>query len=172
MTTPVKIAFFTVLVTQTLALVLMLPLGHAGLTLATSLGACLNAGLLFWFLRKRGIYVPRPGWALFVAKLLVALCVLAAVLLWLGGPASFWLAASLWEKVGRLAGVVRGGRGRLFRRAVAAGIPSRRLQPPGRSRRIRRQSIRRTGCASRSDCRAVVRARCLRCGQRGLTHSA
>jgi putative peptidoglycan lipid II flippase len=114
MATPVKIAFATVLVSQTLALILMFPLGHAGLTLSTSIGACLNAGLLFWFLRKRGIYVPGAGWLPFVAKLTVALFAFAAVLLWLGGPASFWLAASLWEKVGRLAGVCAAGAAAYF----------------------------------------------------------
>jgi putative peptidoglycan lipid II flippase len=114
MATPVKIAFVTVLVAQTFALILMFPLGHAGLTLSTSIGACLNAGLLFWFLRKRGIYAPRAGWPLFVAKLVVALFALAAVLLWLGGPASFWLAASLWEKVPRLAGVCAAGAAAYF----------------------------------------------------------
>jgi putative peptidoglycan lipid II flippase len=58
MATPVKIAFTTVLVSQTFAVILMFPMGHAGLTLSTSIGACLNAALLFWFLRKRGYYVP------------------------------------------------------------------------------------------------------------------
>ena len=61
MRTPVKIAFVTVLVTQTLAVILMQPLGHAGLTLATSLGACVNAALLFWFLRRHGFYAPAPA---------------------------------------------------------------------------------------------------------------
>ena len=67
MKTPVKIALVTVLVAQTLALLLMHRIGHAGLTLATSLGACLNAALLFWGLRRRGIYQPRPGWLQFVS---------------------------------------------------------------------------------------------------------
>ncbi len=114
MATPVKIAFVTVLVSQTFALILMFPLGHAGLTLSTSIGACLNATLLFWFLKKRGHYVPSAGWLLFVSKLVVALFVLAAVLLWLGGPASFWLSASLWPKVGRLAGVCASGAAAYF----------------------------------------------------------
>ena len=104
--TPVKIAFFTVFVTQALALTLMWPLGHAGLTLATSLGACLNAVLLFWFLRRSGYFVPCAGWFMFVCKVLVALGVLAATLFWLAGPASFWLEAGLWAKVGRLAGII------------------------------------------------------------------
>jgi putative peptidoglycan lipid II flippase len=107
--TPVKIAFVTVLITQALALVLMWPLGHAGLTLATSLGACLNAGLLFTLLYRRGHFVPRSGWPVFVAKLGVALVVLGAVLLAVAGPNSFWLAASLWAKVGRLTLVVAAG---------------------------------------------------------------
>jgi putative peptidoglycan lipid II flippase len=114
MKTPVKIAFATVLVAQTCAVVLMFPLGHAGLTLATSLGACFNAGLLFWFLKKRGIYTPRPGWLPFVAKQAVALFVLAAILLWVAGPASLWLEARLWEKVLRLAWVCTAGAGAYF----------------------------------------------------------
>ena len=114
MSTPVKIAFATVLVSQTFALILMHRIGHAGLTLSTSIGACFNAALLFWFLRKRGIYTPAAGWPRFLAKLVIALFVLAAVLLWIGGPASFWLAASLWEKVGRLAGVCAAGAAAYF----------------------------------------------------------
>ena len=111
MRTPVKVAFLTVLITQTLAVVFAwgIGLGPTGLTLATSVGACINASLLFWLLRKIGFYVPRPGWLIFVAKLIIALAALAAVLLWLGGASTFWLHASLWQKVGRLAGVVAAG---------------------------------------------------------------
>jgi len=106
--TPVRIAFVTVLVTQALAMLLAWPLGlgHAGLTLATSLGACLNAALLFILLKRRGHYAPQPGWLAFLARLLIALAVLGAVLAWLAGPASFWLSATLWQKVGRLAWVI------------------------------------------------------------------
>jgi putative peptidoglycan lipid II flippase len=112
--TPVKIAFVTVLVTQALALLLMWPLGHAGLTLATSLGACVNAGLLFAFLTRGGHYRPRPGWVPFAARLVVALGVMAAALLWLAGPAAQWLDASLWTKVGRLALVIAGAAATYF----------------------------------------------------------
>ena len=107
--TPVKIAFVTVLVTQTIAVILMWPLGHAGLTLATSLGACVNASLLFWFLRRNGTYVAQPGWFLFLCRLLVALGVLAAALHFMAGPAQWWLDAGLWAKVGRLSGIVAAG---------------------------------------------------------------
>jgi putative peptidoglycan lipid II flippase len=114
MRTPVKIAFLTVLVAQSLAVILMFPLGHAGLTLAISLGACLNATLLFWQLRKRGIYAPRAGWLAFLAKLFVALAVLAALLGAIAGPTAFWLHAGLWTKVARLAWVVAAGAAAYF----------------------------------------------------------
>jgi putative peptidoglycan lipid II flippase len=116
MKTPVRIAFVTVLVTQLLAVALAWPLGlgHAGLTLATSLGACVNAGLLFWLLRKQGYYAPRDGWPTFLGKLLIALAILAAVMAWLAGPPAFWLAATLWQKIGRLAGVIAAAGGAYF----------------------------------------------------------
>ncbi len=107
--TPVRIAFFTVFVTQSLALMLMWRIGHAGLTLATSLGACVNAGLLFWFLRKAKSYQPEPGWFLFLCKLAVALGVLAALLYALAGEPSVWLDAGPWARIGRLAGIIAAG---------------------------------------------------------------
>jgi len=111
MKTPVRIAFVTVLVTQILAVALAWPLGlgPAGLTLATSLGACVNAALLFWLLRKRGFYTPQDGWAKFLAKVLFALAILGGVIAWLAGPPAFWLAATLWQRVGRLAAVISAG---------------------------------------------------------------
>ena len=114
MKTPVKIAFATVLFAQTLAWILMYRIGHAGLTLSTSLGACLNAGLLFWFLKRRGIYTPRAGWLQFVSRQVVALFALAAVLIWIVGPATLWLNATLWAKVARLAWVCTAGAGTYF----------------------------------------------------------
>jgi putative peptidoglycan lipid II flippase len=106
MKTPVRIAFFTVLVTQTLAVILMFQIGHAGLTLATSLGACCNALLLYRAMRRGGTFTPTPGWTRFVLKLCVALAVLGAVLWFAPGDDAFWLHAGLWAKVGRLSLVI------------------------------------------------------------------
>ncbi len=79
--TPVKIALVTLLATQLMNLVFITPLAHAGLALAIGLGACLNAGLLYWQLRKRSMFTPQPGWWRFVGKLLLAVTVMALVLL-------------------------------------------------------------------------------------------
>ena len=109
MRTPVRCAFATLLVAQTLAVVLMFQIGHAGLTLSISVGACLNAYLLYRAMRRREIYAPLPGWGSFLGRMGLALCVMGAALWWSAGPDSFWIAAGLWAKVGRLAIVVAAG---------------------------------------------------------------
>ena len=109
MKTPVKIAFLTVLFAQTLAVILMFQIGHAGLTLSTSLGACFNATLLYVAMRRAGVYAPLPGWGRFLARVAMALLVLGVVLWFAGGDDTFWVTAGLWAKVGRLAGVVAAG---------------------------------------------------------------
>ncbi len=109
MKTPVKIAFLTVVVTQVIAVILMFQIGHAGLTFATSAGACLNAILLYFAMRRGKVYAPLPGWGKFLLRVLVALVVLGAVLWWIAGPDAFWLSAGPWAKIGRLLIVVVGG---------------------------------------------------------------
>lgn len=81
--TPVRIALVTLAATQLMNLVFFftLPYPHAGLALSIGLAACLNAGLLFWQLRKQQLFTPQPGWTVFLAKLLAAVLVMAAVLL-------------------------------------------------------------------------------------------
>ncbi|HEY1329800.1 MAG TPA: murein biosynthesis integral membrane protein MurJ [Casimicrobiaceae bacterium] len=124
MRTPVKIAFVTVIVTQALAALLAWPvgLGHAGLTLATSLGACLNATLLFVLLRRNRFFVARAGWMSFVLRVLVALAVLGVVLAWLVGTPQSWLAAGLWSRVARLALLVVAGAAVYFGALFALGF--------------------------------------------------
>jgi putative peptidoglycan lipid II flippase len=108
MKTPVKIASFTVVVTQTLAVIFAWPLGleQAGLTLAMSIGACCNAGLLLWLLLRKRFYEPQPGWPAFFAKVCVASAVLAVVIVWLMGGDSAWLHAGALRKVAHLALVI------------------------------------------------------------------
>lgn len=78
--TPVKIAIFTLLSTQVMNLAFIGPLKHAGLSLSIGLAACLNAGLLFWQLRKKKIFHPQPGWAGFLSRLILSVVIMGAVL--------------------------------------------------------------------------------------------
>jgi putative peptidoglycan lipid II flippase len=104
--TPVKIGLVTLAATQAMNLVFIGPLRHAGLALAIGLGACLNAALLYRYLRKQGIYDPQPGWLVFALKVGVSVVAMAAALGLTMGPASAWLQAGWQWKVSMLAGIV------------------------------------------------------------------
>lgn len=112
--TPVKIAVVTLAATQAMNLVLIWPLKHAGLALAIGLGACLNAALLYRGLRRRGIYLPQPGWPVFLFKVLIAIYVMAAVLWLTMGTPPEWLASGALQRALRLACVVTAGAASYF----------------------------------------------------------
>jgi putative peptidoglycan lipid II flippase len=120
--TPVKIAFLTVFITQVVAMSLMGTMGHAGLTLATSVGACFNALLLFLSLRRAGYYAPQAGWLPFLGKLVLALAVLGATLVSLSPEAQWWIDARLWARLGRLAILVAAGAAAYFTALYALGF--------------------------------------------------
>jgi putative peptidoglycan lipid II flippase len=64
-------------------LLFVFPLAHAGLALATTLSAYLNAALLFVALRKQGVYSSETLWWPFLLRTALATTVMAAIL-WLG----------------------------------------------------------------------------------------
>jgi putative peptidoglycan lipid II flippase len=112
--TPVKIALITLVATQLMNLAFIIPLRHAGLALAIGLGACLNAALLYYKLRSHKIYQPQPGWAMFMAKIVLASAVMGTLLWTASGSDASWLADSPFWRVLRLAGVVAIGAAAYF----------------------------------------------------------
>lgn len=104
--TPVKIAIITLIATQLMNLAFIIPLKHAGLALAIGLGACLNAGLLYYKLRSHKIYQPQPGWLIFFVKILIALTIMGVVLWFATGSDASWLIDSAWVRAGRLSWIV------------------------------------------------------------------
>ena len=78
--TPVRIAVLALLVNVVLNILLMKPLGVAGIALASSIASWLNAGLLAWGLTRRGFFRPQVGVALRIGKLLAASFVMAMYL--------------------------------------------------------------------------------------------
>lgn len=104
--TPVKIGLVTLAATQGMNFVFVGPLKHAGLALAIGLGACLNAWLLFVFLKKQQIYSPQPGWLPFALKVAVSVLAMAAALWLAAGPAAQWLEAGWRWKTAMIAGLV------------------------------------------------------------------
>lgn len=104
--TPVRIAIVTLFATQAMNFIFIWPFKHAGLALAIGLGACLNAALLHYQLRRHAIYTPQPGWAVFLFRVAVAVYAMAAVLWMATDATAVWLAASAAARVARLAWLV------------------------------------------------------------------
>ena len=106
--TPVKIALFVLATTQLMNLLFLkgLHLNHAGLALSIGLGACFNAGLLYFHLRKADIYKPQAGWLLFMGKLGVAVIVMGVALYFAAGGDALWLSYKLLPKMMHLVGLL------------------------------------------------------------------
>ena len=87
MRTPVRIGVIAMVMNMLFNLLLVIPLhsywqvGHLGLAAATSLSAFLNAILLYFALRKQGIYEPIQGWLRFFIRLAIAVLVMLLVLI-------------------------------------------------------------------------------------------
>ncbi|MGV8934717.1 MAG: murein biosynthesis integral membrane protein MurJ [Gallionellaceae bacterium] len=104
--TPVKIGIITLTATQLMNLMFIPMFQHAGLSLAIGLGSCLNSGILFYLLRKRGIFQPEPGWLKFFIKVCIALLALGLVL-WYGmGLERDWLLTRGWVRIIHLSWLV------------------------------------------------------------------
>lgn len=106
--TPVKIGMFTLVMTQLMNVlfVFVFHLQHAGLALAIGLGACVNASLLYFHLRRANYFQPQAGWLLFLAKLLLALVFMGIVLHYAMGNAEAWLVYSLSKRLIYISGLV------------------------------------------------------------------
>lgn len=112
--TPVRIGIIAMVANMVMNLILILPLAHVGLALATTLSGLLNAGLLWYTLHKHGVYHHQPGWLAFFGNLTLALSGLALVLIAVDPGAGFWLDSLWYEKGGWLLGVSVAGASTYF----------------------------------------------------------
>jgi len=107
--TPVKVAVATLVITQLLNAAFVPFFRHAGLALAISVGACFNAGWLWWLMRRSGAYRPEPGWGAFLLKLAVALYVMGGALWYSMGSESSWFEIAAAMRAAKLAWVIFAG---------------------------------------------------------------
>ncbi len=107
--TPVRFGIYAMCANMGMNLVLVFPLAHAGLALATSLGALFNAFLLLNRLLQEKVYRPGQGWAHFFVKVFLANQVMILFLL-AGQDTMEWASAAAWERILALMGwIVAGG---------------------------------------------------------------
>ena len=78
--TPVRIAVIAMVANMVMNIILVFPLAHAGLALATSLSATLNAFLLYRGLRREGVSQPEAGWPLLIRRGVLASAVMGGLL--------------------------------------------------------------------------------------------
>lgn len=105
--TPVKVGAVAMLVNSLLCAILVWPMAHAGLTLASAIAGYVNCFLLLYLLLRRGIYKPCSGWLKYVFQLLFANVILIAYLIMIQADASYWLGLRIgWRMIYLLAYVV------------------------------------------------------------------
>jgi len=78
--TPVRFGIYAMVANMLLNIALVFPLAHAGLALATSLGAFFNASLLLFRLLKTKVYQPSAGWRIFILRIILGCSAMAALI--------------------------------------------------------------------------------------------
>jgi putative peptidoglycan lipid II flippase len=101
--TPVKIGIWAMGVNMLLNLALIVPLAHAGLALATSLAAFLNAGLLLRGLLRDRVMRWQPGGRRFGLQLSCANVAMGLLLYFYVPELSQWQAWDAWERATAMA---------------------------------------------------------------------
>jgi len=131
--TPVRIAVIALVTNMTLNLVFVVPMvmlempgPHAGLALATSIAAWVNASLLFTRLYRGQVYRPQAGWRRLFLQMGLAGCALGGLLLFGMQSVQEWLNWTVWYRVAGLFGWVVAGAAIYFLTLWLLGL---RLKP-------------------------------------------
>lgn len=130
MKTPVRIAMIAMLANIVLNLVLVWPLRHAGLALATSISSYINALLLCGVLMRRGILLPLPGWSPLFLKVVASNVAMLGVIWWLNADELTWFEAGAPDRALRLAGLIAAGAAVYGATLLALGLRPRHLLRP------------------------------------------
>jgi len=91
--TPARFGIYSVISNIVLSLLLVVPLAHAGIALATTLSAYLNVALLLAALIRQNIYRFGAEWGVFTARVMLANLAMTAFL-WQTVDATDWLFAN------------------------------------------------------------------------------
>lgn len=126
--TPVRIGVIAMAVNMGLNLLLIFPLQHAGLALATSLSSFLNAFLLWRGLRRSNAYQPVPGWTRLAWQIGFAGVAMATFLMLAAPATEAWLSASRMVRVTWLGGLIVAAGSIYFIALFASGLRPRHLK--------------------------------------------
>ncbi|PJD90796.1 MAG: murein biosynthesis integral membrane protein MurJ [Legionella sp.] len=100
--TPVKVGALCMLLNSILCFVLIKPMAHAGLTLASSIASYVNCGLLLLLLIKRDIFQLQKGWWRYMSQLIVANVAVMIYLLAMRADLLYWMNLTRFSRLGVL----------------------------------------------------------------------
>lgn len=103
--TPVKIAFFCLIIAQLINLILLGSLKHVGLALSTGLTACLNSALLYWYLRKKIYFKLQPGWCYFLFRIFISVFFMSVILIKINSFVLSWIHLTIFFRFTVLIGI-------------------------------------------------------------------
>jgi putative peptidoglycan lipid II flippase len=126
--TPVKIGIIAMSANMIFNLILVWPLGHVGLALATSMSAALNAFLLWRGLHRDGVHRFASAWWGWLRILLVSASALLLWLWWVDRQSWQWLEWGDWQRVAYLLPIVATGVILYLGAAIVAGLRMRHLK--------------------------------------------
>nr|WP_295714741.1 murein biosynthesis integral membrane protein MurJ [uncultured Halomonas sp.] len=126
--TPVKVGIIAMVANMVFNLLLIWPLAHAGLALATALSAFLNAGLLGYLLHKQRVLVFQPGWKRYAVQLLGGSALMTVALYMVAPDWQAWLNVGLWQRVSWVTGLVVLGGSLYFAWLAALGLRIRHFK--------------------------------------------
>ncbi|XQU08273.1 murein biosynthesis integral membrane protein MurJ [Halomonas sp. LY9] len=129
--TPVKVGIIAMVANMVLNLMLIWPLAHAGLALATALSAFLNAGLLGYLLYRQQVLVFQPGWGRYAVQLIGGSVLMSVALMIVSPDWQVWLDFGLWQRIRWVAGLVVLGAGLYFVWLTALGLRLRHFKMNG-----------------------------------------
>jgi putative peptidoglycan lipid II flippase len=133
--TPVRVGLIALGVNMAMNIAVVLPAKYFGfpyphvlLATSTCMSAAVNTVLLWRGLVKQGVYRPRAGWGVLLARIVFANGIMAGLLIWMGGDLEGWLTATSWERAGRLAVCVTAGAAAYFAALFLAGARMHHLR--------------------------------------------
>jgi putative peptidoglycan lipid II flippase len=101
---------------------------HVGLALSTSITAWVNALLLFFRLRRGGVYQAGAGWPAFMFKIAAATLAMALVVWAFDGLEPIWMQFASLERAGRLALMIAAAVVAYFLVLIILGVRPRDLR--------------------------------------------
>ena len=133
--TPMRAAVITVVANVVLTVALVTPLwmagfeaAHVGIAGATALAGVLNAGLLWRYLRRDGVYRASPGWTGWMLRIVAGLVAMTAAVLAVRGYVGEWTALSMTWRWAWLLAAVSAGAAAYGVVLVALGLRPRHLR--------------------------------------------